>query len=353
MKEIKISIIVPVYNVEKYISKCLDSLINQTFSNLEIVIVNDGSTDNSRDICIQYQKRDSRIKLIDQKNQGVSMARNTGLLNASGNFIGFVDPDDWVELDMYERLLDEILQHDSDVAISNIVVDETGKPSRKIKIETSSDLLADENMILNELVLNMIGAKDFSKNTIPIMGSVCRLLISKKLINEELFEKDINFMEDLIFCIKIFLRSNKISISNGYFYHYVYRNNSAVRSFKKNYYEQHITVFDKLVEIFKLNSLNYTDFIQFEVRKINIFLNTIFNELGTENKITFKAKIKQVKSIVYTCSQLDFKYKEQILSNANRKNKYLLNSLFSNRYKSLFAYYYIFLCLQNIKKRYL
>ena len=100
----KISVIVPVYNVEQYLPQCLDSIINQTYKNLEIICVDDGSPDNSGKILDEYAKKDKRIKVIHQENQGVSVARNTGLDNATGKYIGFVDPDDWIEADYYETL---------------------------------------------------------------------------------------------------------------------------------------------------------------------------------------------------------------------------------------------------------
>ena len=100
----KVSIIVPVYNVEKYLERCLDSLINQTLTNIEIVCINDGSTDNSGKILDDYAAKDNRIKVIHQNNAGQAVARNNGLKIANGNYINFVDSDDWVDLDFIEKL---------------------------------------------------------------------------------------------------------------------------------------------------------------------------------------------------------------------------------------------------------
>lgn len=103
----KISIIIPIYNVEQYLPQCLDSIINQTYKNLEIILINDGSTDNSGKICDNYAKVDNRIHVFHKKNEGVSSARNLGLEKCTGDFIGFVDPDDFIELNMYELLYNE------------------------------------------------------------------------------------------------------------------------------------------------------------------------------------------------------------------------------------------------------
>lgn len=110
-----ISIIVPIYNVEKYLNQCIDSIINQSYKNLEIILINDGSPDNSGEICDQYKLIDDRIVVVHQKNKGLSGARNSGLEIATGDYIGFVDSDDWIEKKMYEVMLNLLLKHDLDI----------------------------------------------------------------------------------------------------------------------------------------------------------------------------------------------------------------------------------------------
>ncbi len=117
----KISIITPVYNTSEFLPKCLDSLICQTFQDIEIICVNDGSTDNSLEILNKYAKNDSRIKIINQENKGVSAARNAGILQAQGDFIGFVDSDDWVDLNFFEKLHNAITKTNSDIAAATIL----------------------------------------------------------------------------------------------------------------------------------------------------------------------------------------------------------------------------------------
>ena len=124
----KVSIIIPVYNVEKYLKKCLDSVINQTYKDIEIICVNDGSKDGSENILKEYATKDSRIKIIEKKNGGLSSARNAGLDVASGEYCYFVDSDDWIELNTIEKLTDIILSNDVDVVVhsaNNIPEDES------------------------------------------------------------------------------------------------------------------------------------------------------------------------------------------------------------------------------------
>jgi glycosyltransferase involved in cell wall biosynthesis len=116
----KISIVIPVYNVEKYLPTCLNSLINQTLQDIEIICVNDGSTDNSLKVLEEYAKKDSRIKIINQENVGVSQTRNNGIKCATGEFLGFCDPDDYVCLDFYEKLYNAAVANGCDIAASGI-----------------------------------------------------------------------------------------------------------------------------------------------------------------------------------------------------------------------------------------
>ena len=111
-----ISVIIPVYNVEKYLKKCIDSVINQTYTNLEIILVSDTSPDNCEKICDDYAEKDSRIKVIHKEKNGLSAARNAGIDIASGKYIGFVDSDDYIALDMYELLYKNILKENADIS---------------------------------------------------------------------------------------------------------------------------------------------------------------------------------------------------------------------------------------------
>ena len=117
MNKPKISVIVPVYNVEKYIKKCLDTIISQTFSDIEIICVNDGSTDSSRKILEEYKNKDSRIIIIDKKNGGLSSARNAGMKVAMGEYISFIDSDDWIEETMLEKLYNNMTTLNTDITI--------------------------------------------------------------------------------------------------------------------------------------------------------------------------------------------------------------------------------------------
>ena len=204
-----ISVIVPVYNVEKYIRACLDSIINQTYRDLEIILVDDGSTDNSGAICDEYAKKDSRIKVIHKENGGQSVARNIGLQKAKGEFIGFVDSDDSIELDMFESLFSAIQNVDIAICGYNLVAGDK-------RIESG---LLGQNKTLNQAEL----WKEIFGN---LNNAVWNKLFRRELLSGICFDAKFAHGEDLIFNI-LYLKSAKTGkYINRYLYNYYKRGDS-------------------------------------------------------------------------------------------------------------------------------
>lgn len=212
----KISIIVPVYNVENYVSKCFESIINQTYSNLEIIVINDGSTDNSREICDFYLKKDNRIILINQENQGLSMARNNALDICTGDYIGFVDSDDWIEFDMFYTLYTNAITYEADISVCNAInVTESG--------EIFPYKIDDGNIVVLE---------NFDKIKDHIYGRyncVWNKLYKRYLFNNIRFPKG-KLFEDIFITHQLIDKANKIVKSPEYKYYYLLRNNSITLS---------------------------------------------------------------------------------------------------------------------------
>ncbi len=169
-----ISVIVPVYNVQKYLKQCIDSIINQTYKNLEIILVDDGSTDNCAEICDDYAKKDDRIKVIHQKNQGLSMARNNGLEIAKGKYIGFIDSDDYIELDMYQMLYNLKKKNQADVSVIGInrIYEDTGKKekieknnyTKEIEKEEAFSIMVDDERTFRVAAWNKLYLKEVIEN---------------------------------------------------------------------------------------------------------------------------------------------------------------------------------------------
>ena len=207
----KISIIIPVYNVEKYVKKCIESVINQEYTNLEIIIVNDGSTDNSGDICDYYANKDKRIILIHQENQGLSMARNNGLDIATGEYIGFVDSDDWIAPDMYYMLYDNAVRYNADISMCNFYyIDHNEKKTP----------YSNENVNVKMLE----GVYKIAHNIRLSNNCVWNRLYKRHLFNEIRFPKGKTF-EDIFVMHKLIENANKLVLSSQCKYYYLLREN--------------------------------------------------------------------------------------------------------------------------------
>ena len=215
-----ISIIVPVYNMETFLSKCLDSLKNQSYRNLEIILVNDGSTDGSGQICNQYAQEDSRFIVIHKKNGGVSSARNIGLQAAKGQYIGFVDPDDWVDPYMFEKLYRLIKEYKANISICGYYMeDEAGSLLNSYQPGAIQKLNRKE-ALNNVLIPN------------GIQGFVCNKLFSAALLKGQQplrFDPSIHFGEDLLFCCEAFLRCETLAYDPQPHYHYIMHQNNATQ----------------------------------------------------------------------------------------------------------------------------
>ena len=230
MENIKISVIVPIYNTEKFLRKCIESIVNQTLQEIEIILINDGSTDNSHNICLEYaEKYPEKIRYINNKNIGCGATRNLGIELAQGKYVAFVDSDDYIEKTMYEELWNEKEKNDSDIVVCGMtyinIVEKTEKISIP-KIMEEDDYFKYQNRIAN------IYNKIFKKN----------LIISNKIF----FPINTHYAEDLVFCFKAYLSTNKINNLSKSFYNYILYGGNSIYNLDKR-----LGVFISFEEIFK------------------------------------------------------------------------------------------------------
>lgn len=217
MSLIKISIIIPIYKVpEEYLRKCIESCINQTLKDIEIILVDDGSPDNCGEICDEYAIKDNRIKVIHKRNEGVSSARNTGIIESSGKYIGFIDADDWIEKDFYAKLLDFAELNKVDFVVSGYVRDKENKIIKTLKTE--------ENKILYKLE----AMKEVLKRRI-YTWTPCDKIYKLNVIKDKkiFFNDNIKMGEDLDFIWRLLKEINKIGYISLNKYHYCYRKDSV------------------------------------------------------------------------------------------------------------------------------
>ncbi|WP_455585730.1 glycosyltransferase family 2 protein [Bacteroides sp.] len=199
-----VSILSPCYNVEKYLPQCLDSIINQTYQNLQIVMIDDGSKDNTWNILKEYAAKDSRIEIYHQKNQGVATTRNNLLSEVKGEYILFVDSDDWCEIDMISELVTHALEECSDFVMCDRVMNDNSTNISEIKTFS----LTREQAV-----------RDFLHHDY-FAGSLWNKLISSKLTQGITFHKDIWYGEDALFCWGVLQNVNKVVVTNEKLYHY-------------------------------------------------------------------------------------------------------------------------------------
>lgn len=217
-----ISVIVPVYNAASFLSRCMDSLVHQTYSNLEIICVNDGSKDNSADILDEYAARDSRVKVIHQENKGVSVARNTGMDAATGEFVSFVDADDWIELNTYNRIAENIAD-DIDVVWFGIQLEGDIAPNVCRLFESFLEIPLEGR---GQIPMSMIVRSD---------GSMCNKVVRRKLIEEYecRFPLGIAYGEDAVIRNCVLAVAREIYFIPDKLYHYMQWNESATKCEKK------------------------------------------------------------------------------------------------------------------------
>lgn len=206
----KISVVVPVYNVEDYLDRCVKSIISQTYENLEVILVDDGSPDGSPVMCDSWAQKDPRIKVIHKPNGGVSSARNAALDAATGDFIGFVDSDDWIENDFYELLMKSLAENGSDIAFCGYcVVERSGEKKGYKNLLDSS--ICDRNRYLYNVVSGGDG------------GFIWNKLFRAKLFDGVRFSDEIVYSEDLLFNFVISQKAGKISFVNEEKYNYFHK----------------------------------------------------------------------------------------------------------------------------------
>ena len=270
MEENLISIIVPVYKVEKYLSKCLDSIVCQTYKKIEIILVDDGSPDNSGNICEEYAAKDNRIKVIHKENGGLSDARNAGLKIATGEYIGFVDSDDYIEEDMFETMYKLIKMYDADISIVSY---KEWKNGRVLNDMNSEELdLYNKVEAIRELLIDS-----------KIQSYMWNKLFKRQLFENTEFPLGKNF-EDIATTLKLFEICEKIVRVETAKYNYIRRDDSIIgnRSYKTyNDYldvilDKYLYLFNKYPEIEEYNAYNfiinmiwvYTIIVYYDIRDL-------------------------------------------------------------------------------------
>ncbi|MDO5852425.1 MAG: glycosyltransferase family 2 protein [Methanobacteriaceae archaeon] len=284
----KVSIIIPVYNSQETISRCLDTILNQTYKNIEIVIVDDGSTDESYSLIKLKINNDPRIKLIKKKNTGVSDSRNYALQIVTGEYITFVDSDDWIELNLIEKMVETLEREKVDIVCCNYYLNY--KDNRQRKVERK------ESKIDKLEALNPSSKYYFT--------TVWGKLFKKNIINDLQFRTDIFYSEDTLFYIQTLMNSNSIYWVKEILYHYYVNENGAIKN-KKN--EKFITDFYARKEIYDLYKIEISNKKLHNKAKIYAMYSAI-NVLYEYNndKVIDDIKLNEIKGFIKQCNIIEY-----------------------------------------------
>ena len=251
----KVSIIVPVYNAEAYLNKCIDSLLAQTLRDIEIIAVDDGSSDNSPAILQAYAKRDKRINVISCVNGGVSRARNTGIHAATGDYIGFVDADDWVDREMYQGMYDASTRNNLDVCICDFLWEYPNRKPSPANLGLTSDVILPRSVVEETLVKGTLYFATF--------GSVWKALIRREMLMREniFFPETLDIMEDGMFNMHMYFHAQNVMYIKRHYYHYrQLKSGNLSMKYRSNLLELMQVVTDIVMTFFKEHNLTFEEF---------------------------------------------------------------------------------------------
>lgn len=289
----KVSVIIPVYNAEKYITECVGSLLNQTLKQCEFIFVNDGSTDQSGTIIEEFKKKDSRIILINQENQGVSIARNNGLKIASGEYVGFVDADDYIEIDMFETMYHAAKENDCDTVVSNFERELDGH-FVKTRYIFPYEVSLTKKYISEEIIPYFLKTEDLNS----IWNKIYRNKIIKQ--NNLRFPPNIDLGEDARFNIHFFSIASSAKFIDYCGYHYREVLGSATRDIsKKDYFQKALEEYTlEIPEIEKFNLDKRKIKKLKSIKLINSVLSYIHLYFTPSNGLSIREKFNYVSYMI-------------------------------------------------------
>jgi len=276
----KISIIVPVYNVEAYLEKCVESILKQTYTNLEILLVNDGSTDKSGELCDKLALRDHRIRVIHKENGGLSDARNRGIDEASSNLIGFIDSDDYIDEDMYETLYRQMVASKADLSMCGHYDVYHQIPEKQVAEIKTWELMPEEaiKMVMEAKILSVTAVNK----------------LYKKALFEQLRFRIGKIAEDAFIMVDLIHQCSKVVATNEKKYYYVHRENSITT---QKFSLKFLNVIEAYEQNAKMISENYPDLYDVAIMRLNWAYFYVLDRLLVDND--FKDKVLEDRLISY------------------------------------------------------
>lgn len=311
-----ISIIVPVYNTENYLEKCLYSLVNQTYKNIEIIIIDDGSPDNSMNIIQKFVLADNRVKVISQKNQGLSGARNTGMNNTNGDYIMFIDSDDWIEIDTCEKAINASEKYNADVVFWSYIKEFSNSQKDNYLFDKTEIIWSEKNINqLSRRMVGLVGDELANPQSIDNLVTAWGKLYKKSVIGDVRFtDTKIIGTEDALFNIEVFLGINSAVYIPDLLSHYRKDNESSLtHNYKKKIVSRWREMYSRIKFLLDRNDMSreYYDALK---NRICFGLIGLGINLAEDKKMSFKEKKKEIYNILsmkhyqIALKDLDFSY---------------------------------------------
>ena len=315
MKEDLISIVVPIYNVEKYLDRCLNSIVNQTYTNLEIILVDDGSPDNCPAMCDEWAKKDSRIKAIHKKNAGLGMARNTGIDHATGEYICFFDSDDYVALDLVEKAYASIIKYHADTVIYGTnEVDVSGKiTSAKIPRTNREFYSGDEVM---DIILPGMLVGNSARRALGLLMSAWSQMYAMSIIKEKgwRFASERQFVsEDYYSLLVLYGHVHKVAIIQEALYYYCHNPQSLSRMYDSERYKKNCVCHSGMIDV--CDQHHYPNKVREGVHSQYLGKNIYIMKMIIKAPKSYKEKKRLLQEII--CD----KYFRDVLFQINAKNE--------------------------------
>lgn len=339
MINVLISVIVPVYDVEKYLNRCITSIVNQTYKNLEIILVDDGSPDKCPQMCDEWAKQDNRIKVIHKNNEGLGLARNSGMDIATGDYVTFVDSDDWISTNCYKEVVDIINKHCTDIVSFGYYRYQCEKEKKKVCSYIKCGL---HTNVCETVLPCMISKKEvFDYHTVPVIASAWSHVYSMNLIkqnNLRFLSERIILSEDHVFNLEAVSKAKSYYCIHKPYYYYNAVNGSLSQKYMKNMYERK----HNMLEAYKSILKNKIDENKFKER-INIFwIDSMYQCINNEcRKVSNRSYIESRKEIIkiFNDNYLNDILKNTKINTTSLKGKILLILM---KMKNTFAIYWAY-----------
>lgn len=292
-EKVKVSIIIPAYNIENYIEKCLKSIKEQLYPCFEVIIINDGSTDNTKKICTEFAAKDSRFNVFNRQNAGVSSARNLGILKSIGKYICFVDGDDYLSKNYLELLVGYMESEEADIVCADYFLD------TQEQIIVHSQEMSLPILFSNQNAINKLSDKNLYQGYLWNKIFKRELIVSYNIK----FDERVKIWEDMLFCLNYLVHSNKVLYVQIPIYYYVQRQNSAINTSSIWTEHTHLYALEQMWAIAKNYEGDFKEYIR------NFYANDLVGQLCKNKKASYTDIHRQLVKIESLNANLTFKHK--------------------------------------------